>query len=110
MVFNTQRGHGPAFWITTIVAQLVLGVLASTIVMWFSRKREFRADEGGAQLASPQKMIAALEKLRKSSNQPHLPDQLAAFGISGGMGSGLRRLFMSHPPLEERIAMLRAQL
>lgn len=110
VVFKTQRGHGPAFWITTIVAQLVLGVLASTIVMWFSRKREFRADEGGAQLASPQKMIAALERLRQSSNQPHLPDQLAAFGISGGVGNGLRRLFMSHPPLEERIAMLRAQL
>lgn len=110
VVFKTQRGHGPAFWITTIVAQLVLGVLASTIVMWFSRKREFRADEGGAQLASPQKMIAALEKLRKGVNQPHLPDQLAAFGISGGVGSGLRRLFMSHPPLEERIAVLRSNM
>lgn len=110
VVFKTQRGHGPAFWITTIVAQLVLGVLASTIVMWFSRKREFRADAGGAQLASPQKMIAALEKLRQGVNQPHLPDQLAAFGISGGVGNGLRRLFMSHPPLEERIAVLRNQL
>ena len=110
VVFKTQRGHGPAFWITTIVAQLVLGVLASTIVMWFSRKREFRADAGGAQLASPQKMIAALEKLRQGVNQPHLPDQLAAFGISGGVGNGLRRLFMSHPPLEERIAVLRSQL
>jgi len=110
VVFKTQRGHGPAFWITTIVAQLVLGVLASTIVMWFSRKREFRADAGGAQLASPQKMIAALEKLRQGVNQPHLPGQLAAFGISGGVGNGLRRLFMSHPPLEERIAVLRSQL
>ncbi len=108
VVFKTQRGHGPAFWITSIVAQLVLGVLASTIVMWFSRRREFRADAGGAHLAGSQKMIAALEKLKQSSNQPHLPDQLAAFGISGGMGHGLRRLFMSHPPLEERIAMLRA--
>lgn len=108
VVFKTQRGHGPAFWITSIIAQLVLGVLASTIVMWFSRRREFRADAGGAHLAGSQKMIAALEKLRQSSNQPHLPDQLAAFGISGSMGHGLRRLFMSHPPLEERIAILRA--
>lgn len=107
VVFKTQRGHGPAFWITTIVAQVVLGILASTIVMWFSRKREFRADAGAAQLASPQKMIAALEKLRGGVNEPHLPDQMAAFGISGGVGSGFRRLFMSHPPLEERIAMLR---
>jgi heat shock protein HtpX len=107
VVFKTERGHGPAFWITAIVAELVLGVLASIIVMWFSRQREFRADAGGARLAGSQKMIAALERLRQSSKQPHLPDQLAAFGISGGIGSGLRRLFMSHPPLEERIAMLR---
>jgi heat shock protein HtpX len=110
VVFKTERGHGPAFWITTIVAQLVLGILASIIVMWFSRQREFRADAGSAQLTSPQKMIAALEKLRQGVNQPHLPDQLAAFGISGGVGSGLRRLFMSHPPLEERIAVLRERL
>lgn len=108
VVFKTQRGHGPAFWITAIIAELVLGILASIIVMWFSRQREFRADAGGARLAGSAKMIAALERLRLSSNQPHLPDQLAAFGISGGMGQGIRRLFMSHPPLEERIAMLRA--
>lgn len=110
VVFKSERGHGPAFWITTIVAQMVLGILASIIVMWFSRKREFRADAGSAQLSSPQKMIAALEKLRQGVNQPHLPDQLAAFGISGGVGRGLSRLFMSHPPLEERIAALRSQL
>ncbi len=109
MVFKTQRGHGPAFWITAIIAELVLGVLASTIVMWFSRRREFRADEGGARLAGADKMVAALERLRQSSNQPHLPDQLAAFGIAGGIGHGLKRLFMSHPPLEERIAALRAR-
>jgi len=109
-VFKTERGHGPAFLITTIVAQLVLGILASIIVMWFSRQREFRADAGSAQLVGPQKMIAALEKLRQGVNQPHLPDQLAAFGISGSVGSGLRRLFMSHPPLEERIAALKNQL
>lgn len=108
VVFKTQRGHGPAFWITSIIAQLLLGVLASIIVMWFSRRREFRADAGAARLAGPQKMIAALEKLRSSTNQPHLPDQMAAFGISGTMGHGFKRLFMSHPPLEERIAILKA--
>jgi heat shock protein HtpX len=108
VVFKTERGHGPAFWITTIVAEIVLGILASVIVMWFSRRREFRADAGGANLAGRQKMIAALQRLQRSANQPHLPDQLAAFGISGGIGSGLKRLFMTHPPLEERIAALKS--
>ena len=107
VVFKTERGHGPAFWITTIVAEMVLGILASIIVMWFSRQREFRADAGGARLAGSGKMIAALERLKQGVNQPHLPDQLAAFGISGGMGGGLSRLFMSHPPLDERIDALR---
>jgi len=107
VVFKTQRGHGPAFWITAIIAELVLGVLASIIVMWFSRQREFRADAGGASLASREKMIAALERLKLNAGQPHLPDQMAAFGIAGGIGHGLRRLFLSHPPLEERIAALR---
>ena len=107
VVFKVERGHGPAFWITAIVAEVVLGILASTIVMWFSRQREFRADAGGAQLAGREKMIAALERLQGSVNQPHLPDQLAAFGISGGLGKGIKRLFMTHPPLEERIATLR---
>ena len=110
VVFKTERGHGPAFWITAIVAELVLGILASTIVMWFSRQREFRADEGGARLAGAPKMIAALERLQQSVKQPHLPDQLAAFGISGGIGGGIKRLFMTHPPLEERIAALRARI
>jgi len=109
VVFKTERGHGPAFWITTIVAQLVLGILASMIVMWFSRQREFRADAGGANLAGRQKMIAALRRLQATTEQPHLPDQLAAFGISGGRGSGFTRLFMSHPPLEERIEALQNQ-
>lgn len=109
VIFKTERGHGPAFWVTAIIAELVLGVLASIIVMWFSRRREFRADAGGASLASRDKMIAALERLKQGVNQPHLPDQMAAFGISGGIGHGLKRLFMSHPPLEERIAALRAQ-
>ena len=108
VVFKTERGHGPAFWITTFIAQMVLGILASIIVMWFSRWREFRADAGGANLAGRQKMIAALRRLQASAGQPHLPDQLAAFGISGGIGSGLKHLFMSHPPLEERIAALQS--
>jgi heat shock protein HtpX len=106
VVFKTERGHGPAFMITSLVAQLVLGVLASMIVMWFSRQREFRADAGGANLAGRQSMIGALERLRGAHPQP-LPDKMAAFGISGTIGSGLKRLFMTHPPLEERIAALR---
>ncbi len=107
VVFKSERGHGPGFWITTIIAQLVLGILASIIVMYFSRQREFRADAGGAELAGRENMISSLEKLRQVSEQPPLPDQLAAFGISGSVGQGFRRLFMSHPPLEERIAALR---
>ena len=107
VVFKNERGHGPAFWVTTIVAEIVLGILASTIVMWFSRQREFRADEGGADLASRQKMISALERLKQGSAPAELPDQLAAFGIAGGIGQGLKKLFMSHPPLDERIEALR---
>jgi heat shock protein HtpX len=110
VVFKTERGHGPAFYITSILAQVVFGILASIIVMWFSRQREFRADAGAAALAGRDKMVAALEKLRASVAQPHLPDQMAAFGISGGRGYGIKRLFMTHPPLEERIeALKRAQ-
>jgi heat shock protein HtpX len=105
-VFKVERGHGPAFWITTIIAQVVLGILASIIVMWFSRQREFRADAGGASLAGRQKMIAALRRLQMASGQAPLPDQLAAFGIAGGSVDGFKRLFLSHPPLEERIAAL----
>lgn len=108
VVFKTERGHGPAFWITAIVAEIILGILASIIVMWFSRQREFRADAGGARLAGREKMVAALERLKQGVTEPHLPDQMAAFGISGGIGSGLKRLFMSHPPLDERIAVLQA--
>lgn len=107
VVFKTENGHGPAFWVTAIIAEIVLGILASIIVMWFSRQREFRADAGGASLAGRDKMIAALQRLQMTVNQAHLPDQLAAFGISGGISSGLKSLFMSHPPLEERIAALR---
>jgi heat shock protein HtpX len=107
VVFRTERGHGPAFYIASIAAQLIFGILASIIVFRFSRQREFRADAGGASLAGREKMVAALEKLRSSVAQPHLPDQLAAFGISGGVSRGIKRLFMTHPPLEERIAALK---
>ena len=108
VVFKTERGHGPAFLVTVIIAQLVLGILASMIVMWFSRHREFRADAGGAHLAGRESMIGALDRLRQRHPGP-LPEQMAAFGISGSLGHGLKRLFMTHPPLEERIAALRAQ-
>jgi len=106
-IFKTERGHGPAYWFTTIIAQLVLGILASAIVMWFSRHREYRADAGAASLEGKQKMISALERLQKSANQPHLPEQLEAFGISGGMAAGLKSLFITHPPLADRIEALR---
>ena len=109
VILKNERGHGPGFWITAIAAELILGILASAIVMWFSRQREYRADAGGAALAGRDKMVAALQRLQASAGQPHLPDQLAAFAISGGIGSGLKRLFMSHPPLEERIAILKQQ-
>jgi heat shock protein HtpX len=104
-VFRTERGHGPGYWIVVIVMQLVFSVLASMIVMWFSRYREFRADAGGARLAGRQQMIGALARLRRGGGT--LPDQMEAMGISGGaVSEGLRRLFMSHPPIEERIAAL----
>lgn len=105
VVFRTQNGHGPAFFVAMIVAELLLGVLASIIVMWFSRHREFRADQGGAELAGRPHMIAALRRLAALHPAP-LPDKMAAFDISGSRGSGLKRLFMTHPPLEERIAAL----
>jgi heat shock protein HtpX len=99
-------GTGIGYFVTTIVAEIVLGILASMIVMWFSRWREFRADYGGAKLAGRGKMIAALERLRRAHEPPTMPEQLRAFGIAGGGNGGLKRLFMSHPPLEERIAAL----
>jgi heat shock protein HtpX len=109
VVFRTEEGRGPAFWVTTIVAQLVLGLFANMIVMWFSRQREFRADAGGAHLAGRNQMIAALERLKQRQAGP-LPERMAAFGISGGVASGLKKLFMTHPPLDERIAALRGQV
>ena len=107
VVFKNEEGHGPAFWVTMIVAELVLGILASIIVFWFSRQREFRADRGGASLAGKGAMIAALERLNSLHPAP-LPEKMAAFGIAGGSPQGWKRLFMTHPPLEERIAALKA--
>jgi heat shock protein HtpX len=103
VVFKTERGYGPAYFIVQMLAQIALGILASMLVMWFSRYREFRADAGGAKLAGREKMIAALRALQRGHETEDLPGQLAAFGINGG---GMSRLFMSHPPLEERIAAL----
>lgn len=107
VVFRSERGNGPAFWVTVIVTELVLGILASMIVMGFSRRREFRADRGGAQLAGRESMINALLRLQRGHAEA-LPDKMAAFGISGPLGHGLKRLFSTHPPIEERIAALRA--
>ena len=108
VVFKTERGYGPAYYITSIVSQILLSILASMIVMWFSRRREFRADAGGASLAGRNKMVAALQALQRGSKPHDLPGEFAAFGISGGLGTGIKKLFMSHPPLDERIAALRA--
>jgi len=106
-VFRSERAQGPGYFISVIVAQLLLGVLASIIVLWFSRQREFRADQGGARLAGTDSMIAALERLKAMHDNP-LPAQLEAFGIgSKKVATGLARLFMSHPSLDERIAALR---
>jgi heat shock protein HtpX len=105
VLLKNERGYGVGFMVTTFVAQIVLGILASIIVMWFSRWREFRADAGGAALAGRDKMIAALERLKLNQEQSQLPAQISAFGISGG--GGWMRLLMSHPPLDERISALR---
>ena len=106
VVFKTERGYGPAYYITSILAQIVFGILASAIVMYFSRLREFRADAGGASLAGRDKMIAALRRLQSIHEPSRLPDQMVAFGINGGLAEGMRKLFMSHPPLSQRIETL----
>ena len=103
LVFRVERGHGPAFWIVSMVAELVFGILAMTIVMWFSRRREFRADEGGAALAGRRNMIGALRALQSSQVKRQLPDEIAALAIDAGR---VQALFSSHPPLEDRIAAL----
>ncbi len=108
VVFKNDRGPGMGYWITVMVLQVVLGILASMIAMWFSRQREFRADHGGATLAGRQKMIRALRRLAGNPEPSTLPEQVEAFGISGRMADGLKRLFMSHPPIPERIAALEA--
>jgi heat shock protein HtpX len=106
VLLRNERGTGPGFFIASFVAQILLGILATMIVMWFSRQREFRADAGGAKLAGRDSMIRALEGLRRSTQPAELPEAIRAFGISGGRRGRLGRLFMSHPPLEERIAAL----
>jgi heat shock protein HtpX len=107
VVFKNEDGPGIGYFVTVMVLEIVFGILASTIVMAFSRWREFRADAGGADLAGREKMIAALERLAHSYGQSTLPSEVRAFGISGGVAGGFRKLFMSHPPLAERIQALR---
>lgn len=103
VVFKNERGHGIAFWVTTILAEIILAVLASIIVFWFSRKREYRADGGAAGLVGKKPMIGALESLKASVRMEHLPDEMAAFGISGKRKGGLAALFATHPDLDDRI-------
>lgn len=110
VVLKNQRGLGLGYWITTIIAEICLGILASTIVMWFSRQREFRADKAGAQLAGRTAMIGALQKLQAETQAQvpsQMPDTMTAFGISSGWKRKRSRLFMTHPPLEERIEALK---
>lgn len=107
LVFRVQRGFGPGYHIVSILAQILLSILATMVVMWFSRRREYKADAGGAYLAGRDKMISALQRLREVSQPKDLPDNMAAFGISGARPhSRLRQLFLSHPPLEDRIRAL----
>ena len=106
VVFKTRQGTGPAFFITMIISELLLGVLASIVVMWFSRQREYRADFGGGQLAGKQKMIPALQRLKTQYETSALPKSIAALGISGEQGIGLKELFSTHPSLDDRIARL----
>ncbi len=106
IIFKTRQGTGPAFFITMIISELLLGLLASIIVMWFSRQREYRADIGGGQLAGKQKMIAALQRLKAQYESSALPKSIAALGISGEQGIGLKELFSTHPSLDDRIARL----
>ncbi len=109
VVLRNEGGHGIGFFVTSIVAQIVLGILASIIVVWFSRQREFRADAGGAEYAGRSNMVAALERLKGGRAPSQLPDALQAFGINGGVPSGIRALLMSHPPLDDRIAALQSR-
>ncbi len=109
VVFRNERGFGLGYFVATMVAQLVLSLLASMIVMWFSRYREYRADHAGATLASKSGMIAALQRLQLEQGQPQdLPGELTAFGISEQLKEGISGMFRSHPPLDERIKALQA--
>ncbi|HEY1077852.1 MAG TPA: protease HtpX [Fontimonas sp.] len=104
-VFKTERGVGPGYYISVLVLQIVFGILASAIVAWFSRQREFRADAGGAHLAGKRKMISALQRLKGAKDEADLPEAVRAFGIRGGKFS---QMFATHPPLDVRIAALEA--
>src|SRR5688572_14369701 len=106
VLLRNERGTGPGFFLVSLLAQILLGILASMIVMWFSRQREFRADAGGARLAGKEKMIQALQSLARGAEPSHLPPAMRAFGIAGGRHGVVARLFMSHPPIEERIRAL----
>jgi heat shock protein HtpX len=106
VLLRNERGHGIGFWVTTIIAEMLLAVIASIVVFWFSRRREYRADSGAAALVGKKPMIGALETLKASVRQPHLPDQMAAFGISGSKKKGLAALFATHPDLDDRINAL----
>ncbi|HYW75738.1 MAG TPA: protease HtpX [Gammaproteobacteria bacterium] len=109
-ILRSERDSGLGYFATVIVAEIVFGILASLVVLWFSRQREFRADRGGASLAGKEKMIAALQTLGRTYGHSELPKQIAAFGISGRAGGGIKRLFMSHPPIEDRIAALKTSV
>lgn len=106
VVLKNEQGLGLGYFVASMVAELVFGVLASIITAWFSRQREFRADAGGAELAGRHKMVAALQRLQAASGEAQLPAEIQALGISGG---GMSDLFRSHPPLEQRIAALQAR-
>ena len=107
VLFKNERGYGIGFWITTFAAEMVLGILATIIVMWFSRFREYRADKAGARFAGRQSMIKALQRLKAEYDVPSdLPGELTAFGINGGWKKQAGNLFASHPPLDNRIAAL----
>lgn len=107
VLLKNDRGMGIGYWVSTIVAQIVFGILAAMVVAWFSRKREFRADAGGAQYTERDKMISALQKLKEQMHPQPLPDEMRAMGINGGWRKGIGKLMMSHPPLDERIEALR---
>jgi len=109
-IFRNERGFGIGYFVVSIIAELILGIFAAMIAAWFSRRREFRADAGGAALAGRQKMIAALRRLQQAQQETSaMPGELAAFGISGGLKHGIAAMLMTHPPLERRILALQSR-